>query len=299
MAPAHGDPLSSPGIPDGDHAVVPAARHPRAVGTQSHRVKGRVQINGPAGPLLTGRRVIDDKAQLVLLVRQHGRQACPVRAKGDMEEAPPRLDVVQHVPGFVPQCHVGRAFPGRKLPPVGRRRGGEHLNMRRKRILRRLVTAFVREAETAVGEGPHAQSLQAGEQDGGGAGVQTEHGGAVVEPAVQVVPLPAAQLLRRLLQVTGRVGDVVAGQGGDRRRQPRLVRLRPGQPGAPVCVAGGDQGDDRSGEQRYEDDRGTGHQPLVAAHKAAGPVDGRRRPRRIGWFARWRRRSSPNSPADA
>src|SRR5262249_52517166 len=52
-------------------------------------------------------------------------------------------------------------------------------------------------------------------------------GGAVVEPGVQVVPLPAAPLLRRLPELALRVGDVMVGQRRGGGGQARPVGLIP------------------------------------------------------------------------
>ena len=57
-------------------------------------------------------------------------------------------------------------------------------------------------------------------------------GGAIIESAVQVAPLPPAPFFRGLLQVAAGVGDIVAGQRGHGGRQPCPVRLRPRQAGA-------------------------------------------------------------------
>ena len=79
-----------------------------------------------------------------------------------------------------------------------------------------MLIVQVRQAQAGVRE--HLSDLDlvwAMEEKERGAGRAYDPVVAVIKPAVQVAPLPAAQLLRRLPQVTGRVGNVVTGQCGD------------------------------------------------------------------------------------
>ena len=52
-----------------------------------------------------------------------------------------------------------------------------------------------------------------------------DDGEALVKPALEVPPLPAAQLLRGRLELTARLTDVVMAHGRHGRGQPCLVRL--------------------------------------------------------------------------
>jgi hypothetical protein len=90
------------------------------------------------------------------------------------------------------------------------------------------VALLVHHAHALVGEHRQAQPFRAVPQEG-----RPDRGredrGAVVEPAMQVPPLPVAEVLRGGVEVAGGVGDVVVLQRRGRRRQAGAVSLVQGR----------------------------------------------------------------------
>jgi hypothetical protein len=172
-----------------------------------------------------------------LAVKPVTRQPCAVRAHDDGRWlfGPRHHRVTKDSTRFIEQVKARIPDPCRD-PQTAARLGGGDITMPVRADWHGpgLAAFIVRDTQAGGGHCCDTEAVRSGEQSPVGKGNDRQ---AVVEPAVQVPPLPVAEFLRGRLQVAFCVGHVVPGQCGGCGRdagpiglEPRLARLVIGPP---------------------------------------------------------------------